>query len=65
MSYERCIQISYHLIKKSYGSNHVLLRLLENWKKNAIMDLSKAFDCISHDLLSARLHMHSYLKGRK
>ena len=31
--YERCIQTSYQLIKKSYGSNHVLLRLIENWKK--------------------------------
>ena len=41
-----------------------------------MMDLSKAFDCISHDLLIAKLHaygfdkpglkfIYSYLKGRK
>ena len=28
--YERCIQVLHQLIKKSYGSNHVLLRLTEN-----------------------------------
>ena len=41
--------------KKPYSSNHVLLRLTENWKNsrnnknflsNVLMDLSKAFDCI-------------------
>ena len=29
------------------------------------MDLSKDFECIPHDLLSARLHVHSYVKRRK
>ena len=71
--------------RKSYSSNHVLLRLIENWKKSLdnenfvgtiLMDLSKAFDCISHDLLVAKLHayglsndavtfIYSYLKRRK
>ena len=46
--------------RKNYSSNHVLLRLIDDWKdsldnKNIVgtvlMDLSKAFDCIRHDLL--------------
>ena len=57
--------------KKSYGSNHVLLRLVENWKKSwdnknfvgtAIMDLSKASDCIPHNLLAAKRHAYSLSK---
>ena len=71
--------------KKSCSSNRVLLRLIENWKKSrdnknfvstALMDLSKAFDCILHDLFAAKLYayglsedavtfVHSYLKRRK
>ena len=71
--------------RKAYSSNHVLLRLTENWKKSldnknfvgtVLMDLSKAFDCIPHDLIVAELHAYGlsedtvtfiylYLKHRK
>ena len=71
--------------RKSYSSNHVLLKLIEEWKKSldhkniigaALMELSKAFDCISHDLLIAKLQayglsmdaitfIYSYMKRRK
>ena len=46
--------------RKSYSSNHVLLKLIEDWQKSldekniigaVLMVLSKAFDCIPHDLL--------------
>ena len=68
-----------------YSPEHVMIRLIENWKKAldekffvvvVLMDLSKAFDCIPHDLLIAKLHaygfnektvtfIYSYLKRRK
>ena len=71
--------------RKTYSSSHVLIRLIENWKKHlnnkkivgtVLMDLSKVFDCIPHDLLIAKLHaygfnkkaltfLYSYLKRRK
>ena len=53
--------------KKGYSTNHVLMRLIENWKtalhKNlftgaVLMDLSKAFDCIPPDLLIAKFHAY-------
>ena len=70
--------------RKGNSTQYALLNLIESWKKyrdnhgfNAavLMDLSKAFDTINHDLLIAKLHaygldtnalklMLSYLRNR-
>ena len=55
--------------RRGYGCQHVLMRLIENWKlaldnKKIIaalsMDLSKAFDCLQHDLIIAKLHAYGF-----
>ena len=71
--------------RRAYGTQHVLIRLIEDWRSHLdndflvgaiLLDLSKAFDCIPHDLLIAKLHAYgfdedalvltySYLKRRK
>ena len=71
--------------RKGFSTQHCLLLMLEKWKRAVdnnkvfgalLTDLSKAFDCISHDLLIAKLNayglslsalklMHSYLQNRK
>ena len=71
--------------RASYSTQNVLLRLIEEWKTNldnnyavgaVLIDLPKAFDCIPHDLLIAKLapygfeektllYIYSYLENRK
>ena len=55
--------------RKSYSTNHVVLKIIENWKAAldsklftgaVLMDLSKAFECIPHDLLIAKLNTYGF-----
>ena len=70
--------------RRGYSTQQALLSLLERWKYTLdkhgyaaamLMDLSKAFDTLNHELLLAKLHaygfsksalklVHSYLKNR-
>ena len=55
--------------RKGYNAQHALVQMLEKWKTSLdnganigaiLMDLTKAFDCIKHDLLLAKLSAYGF-----
>ena len=54
--------------RKGYSSQYALINLLQKWQKcldasdgivgTLLMDLSKAYDCVNHDLIFAKLEVY-------
>ena len=56
---------------KTHSTQHALFKLIQSWQKGLdesgfvgtiLMDLSKAYDCLPHDLMAAKLETYSLAK---
>ena len=57
--------------RKAHSTQHALFRLIQSWQKELdesgfvgtiLMDLSKAYDCLPHDLMVAKPEAYSISK---
>ena len=56
--------------RKGYSTQHALINLLQKWQKyldasdgilgTLLMDLSKPYDCVNHDLIIAKLEAYGF-----
>ena len=67
--YQQIEDFANNILSPKNSTQHVLLNLLKNWQKcldksgvvgTVLMDLSKAYDCLPHDLLLAKLSAYGF-----